>query len=74
MNTAVKELPRTSTSAPNLFDLLRDLVQTVKNWRQDRAFAALDFHELREDEITDEIREAIEESKKTPRSEFINIQ
>ncbi|HCC84034.1 TPA: hypothetical protein DEP96_04260 [Candidatus Uhrbacteria bacterium] len=73
MNTQVKDLPRASTM-PNLIDLWRDLVQTVKNWRQDRAFAALDFHEMREDEITDEIREAIEEARKAPREDLINIQ
>ena len=73
MNTAVKELPRTSNT-PSLLDLGRDLWQTFKNWRQDRAFAALDFHEMKEEEITDEIREAIEEARNTPREELINIQ
>jgi hypothetical protein len=36
-------------------------------------FDDLDFHELSEDEITDEMRMRIEESKKKPLSAFTNI-
>lgn len=33
----------------------------------------IDFRELDESEITPEIRKAVEESKKTPKSELINL-
>ena len=33
----------------------------------------LDFRELKEHEITDEMRKAVEESRKKPLSDFVNI-
>ncbi len=72
MNTQAKTLPQVSTS-PNLRDLWRALVATYKDWRRERFLAFIDFRELRDDEITDEIRQDIERVKKIPREDLINI-
>jgi hypothetical protein len=70
MNTS--SLVSASTS-PNLLDLFRGFIATYKNWRNDRFLASIDFRELSEDEITDEIRQDIERVKKIPRENLINI-
>ncbi|HCC83439.1 TPA: hypothetical protein DEP96_01160 [Candidatus Uhrbacteria bacterium] len=72
MNTNTSRLASTSTT-PNLLDLFRDFVATYKNWRRERFLAFIDFRELREDEITDEMRTEAAAALAAPEEDFVNI-
>ncbi len=58
---------------PNLRDLARDIFAAYKNWRHARALVFLDFRELRDDEVTDEMRAEAAEALAAPEEDFINI-
>lgn len=72
MNSKVAQMSSTSVM-PNLRDLVRDIVAAYKNWRHERFLASIDFRELREDEVTDEMRAEAAEVLKLPREEFLNL-
>ncbi len=62
---------------PSVGDLFRELWRVLREWTTSRWHARMlkkiDFRELREDEITDEMRAEAEEVLRIPKKDLINI-
>lgn len=62
---------------PSIGNLFRSIVQLIREWIGARIqayrYRKLDFRELREDEITDEMRAEVEKVRNAPKEDFVNL-
>ena len=62
---------------PSVGNLLRSMGQLIREWVRAKIqayrYKKLDFHELREDEMTDELRALIEADRNAPDEDFVNL-
>lgn len=75
MNT--REMTTTFQDAPSIGNLFRAVWKIIREWIAARIqayrYKKLDFHESREDEITDEIRAEVEKARNAPEEDFVNL-
>lgn len=63
--------------APSIANLFRSMIQLIREWIAARIqayrYKKLDFRELRDDEITDEMRAEVEKVLHAPQEDFVNL-
>ncbi len=75
MNT--KEMVTTFQDVPSVANLFRALWKIIREWIaariQSHRYKKLDFHEVKENEISEKTRKAIEAARNAPDEDFISI-
>lgn len=69
----VKEIrPSLFSASPSFFDLFRVVGTVIREW-WDARFYDVDFHELPQSEVTEELARMAAAARALPREEFIDI-
>ncbi len=67
----------TFQDAPSIGNLFRAVWKIIREWIAARIqayqYRKLDFHELRDDEISEKTRKAIEIARNAPDEDFVNL-
>ena len=76
MNTREMATPMFNDT-PTIKNLFRALWRTISEWISARIqayrYKKLDFRELRDDEVTDEMRAEVEKVRNAPKEDFVNF-